>query len=286
MSRVSISPSGTGVTIVPQPPRPVTIQRSGVQGRKGDTGETGNDGWSPVLAAVSDGSRRVHQIAGWVGGQGNEPDTGGYLGPDGVVTDIAEGTDVRGPAGAGADTPAIAAIGELTPAPSTAPYFTGAATASLMTVTPAARGLLDDASASAMLTTLGASSLGQSLLAAADAESAQILLNLSRVRSQLTTIADDTALQIALGAGVIGWGVVAPQFSSGAAALFAFRATSGGYYVRLLASVGTIDVRSIPLTGTTGADGGVTIAATSGNLWLENRTGGAQPYLISLFRNT
>ncbi|WP_454917267.1 DUF2793 domain-containing protein [Xanthobacter sediminis] len=130
------------------------------------------------------------------------------------------------------------------------------------------------------------SAYGRSLLAPADAESAQILLNLSRVRSQLTTIADDTALQIALGAGVIGWGVAASQFSSGAAALFAFRATSGGYYVRLLASVGTIAVSSVPLTGTTGADGGVTLSVTSATFWIENRTGGSQPYLISLFRNT
>ncbi|WP_454914974.1 DUF2793 domain-containing protein [Xanthobacter sediminis] len=134
--------------------------------------------------------------------------------------------------------------------------------------------------------TAATSAYGRSLLAPADAESAQILLNLSRVRSQLTTIADDTALQIDLGAGVIGWGVVAPQFSSGAAALFAFRATSGGYYVRLLASVGTIAVSSVPLTGTTGADGGVTLSVTSATFWVENRTGGSQPYLISLFRNT
>lgn len=46
-------------------------------------------------------------------------------------------------------------INGLTPAADTAPYYTGAAGASLMTVTTAARALLDDANAAAMRSTLG-----------------------------------------------------------------------------------------------------------------------------------
>lgn len=47
------------------------------------------------------------------------------------------------------------AIGELASAADTAIYFTGSGTAALMTVTSAARALLDDANAAAMRTTLG-----------------------------------------------------------------------------------------------------------------------------------
>ena len=50
---------------------------------------------------------------------------------------------------------ALETINGLTPAADKVPYYTGAASASLMTVTSTARGLLDDTSASAMRTTLG-----------------------------------------------------------------------------------------------------------------------------------
>lgn len=50
---------------------------------------------------------------------------------------------------------ALETINGLTPAADKVPYYTGAASASLMTVTTAARALLDDANAAAMRSTLG-----------------------------------------------------------------------------------------------------------------------------------
>lgn len=59
----------------------------------------GNDGWSPILAIASDGTRRVQQVADWVGGGGTKPATG-YVGATAPLkADIADGVDIRGPAG-------------------------------------------------------------------------------------------------------------------------------------------------------------------------------------------
>ena len=66
----------------------------------GQGGPTGNRGWSSILAVVSDGARRVHQIADWVGGQGTKPATGGYLTETGTSTNIGNATDIRGSRGA------------------------------------------------------------------------------------------------------------------------------------------------------------------------------------------
>lgn len=66
---------------------------------RGGIGDTGDLGWSPELAVVPDGERRVLQVADWAGGTGTAPDTGQYVGPDGLVDDIAEATDIRGSVG-------------------------------------------------------------------------------------------------------------------------------------------------------------------------------------------
>lgn len=65
------------------------------------TGADGGDGWSPVLAIVNDGSRRVLQVSDWVGGTGSKPATGDYVGASGLTGTIGSAVDIRGPAGAG-----------------------------------------------------------------------------------------------------------------------------------------------------------------------------------------
>lgn len=59
-------------------------------------GPRGYKGWSPVLAVASDGARRVLQVSDWTGGEGTKPAAGQYLGVSGLVTDIADGVDIRG----------------------------------------------------------------------------------------------------------------------------------------------------------------------------------------------
>lgn len=66
---------------------------------RGDVGATGDKGWSPVLATVTDGQRRVLQISDWTGGQGTKPATGSYIGPTGLVPDAASAVDIRGAQG-------------------------------------------------------------------------------------------------------------------------------------------------------------------------------------------
>ncbi|RUV00067.1 hypothetical protein EOB36_18140 [Mesorhizobium sp. M6A.T.Cr.TU.017.01.1.1] len=63
------------------------------------SGLRGAHGWSMVTALIADGERRVRRVVDWTGGEGLKPDVGGYLGPLGLVTDIGEATDDRGPKG-------------------------------------------------------------------------------------------------------------------------------------------------------------------------------------------
>lgn len=71
----------------------------GGAGPSGPAGLLGPRGWAPILAAVADGERRVFRVVGWVGGEDDPPAEFGYLGVDGLVADIAQAVDVRGPAG-------------------------------------------------------------------------------------------------------------------------------------------------------------------------------------------
>lgn len=61
-------------------------------------GDGSSNGWTPILSLIDDGERNVLQIVDWVGGMGTKPDTG-YLGTDGIVSDISQATDIRGQQG-------------------------------------------------------------------------------------------------------------------------------------------------------------------------------------------
>lgn len=71
----------------------------GPQGIQGIQGVQGYKGWSPILATVADGVRRVLQVTDWTGGEGTKPATGSYIGASGLVTDIASAVDIRGAQG-------------------------------------------------------------------------------------------------------------------------------------------------------------------------------------------
>ncbi len=80
-------------------------------GSGGGSGADGNDGWSPILAVVSDGTRRVLQVSDWTGGEGTKPTTGQYVGASGLVTLVADAVDVRGATGTTGATGATGATG-------------------------------------------------------------------------------------------------------------------------------------------------------------------------------
>lgn len=72
-------------------------------GTGGGGGTTGFNGWSPILAIVIDGERRVQKLSDWTGGTGVKPTAyiGQYIGQNGFVADIAQAVDIRGGVGAG-----------------------------------------------------------------------------------------------------------------------------------------------------------------------------------------
>lgn len=83
---------------------PQSAPTRAIPGRDGAPGAPGRDGlngYSPILAIESDGERRVFVVIGWLGGSGEAPAAGLYVGASGLVEDIAQAVDVRGPAGSG-----------------------------------------------------------------------------------------------------------------------------------------------------------------------------------------
>lgn len=77
---------------------------TGPRGRTGPAGESGSgaggNGWTPVLAIVADGERRVLAVSSWAGGTGEPPLAGVYVGATGFVSNLVDALDIRGPAGA------------------------------------------------------------------------------------------------------------------------------------------------------------------------------------------
>ena len=71
-------------------------------GGGGGGGTDGDDGWTPVIAVVIDGDRRVLQVSDWTGGGGTKPITGQYVSATGLTATIADAIDIRGADG-GAD---------------------------------------------------------------------------------------------------------------------------------------------------------------------------------------
>jgi hypothetical protein len=69
-----------------------------VRGETG-VGSPGLNAWTAIEAIVVDGERRVKQVVDWVGGTGDKPAIGMYVGPAGYVALAAQATDVRGPEG-------------------------------------------------------------------------------------------------------------------------------------------------------------------------------------------
>jgi hypothetical protein len=85
--------------------RPGRDGKTGPKGERGVRGPKGADGapgvgWTPVLAVVEDGDRRIHQIAKYIGGTGTKPKgVGLYVGPNGFVKAKSKAVDIRGEEG-------------------------------------------------------------------------------------------------------------------------------------------------------------------------------------------
>lgn len=63
-------------------------------------GSDGDRGWSPVLAVENRGQyESVLKITDWVGGEGDKPSEQGYIGSNGIVSDILDAINIRGARG-------------------------------------------------------------------------------------------------------------------------------------------------------------------------------------------
>ena len=202
---------------------------------RGPTGERGYPGWSPVLAVVDDGERRVHRVADWLGDGAVRPPTGQYIGASGFVTDIADAIDIRGPVGTvtpeltglvdRAEVAADAAASSKTAADDAAQSAADhaeAARQSAQQIDPDAYVRRDSngsdfADTAEVLGNLGAGDAGQQLFAAADAAAALAVLGRFAV-DQLPQASAGTLMgRVSAGVGDLetitpaaAWGMIGP----------------------------------------------------------------------------
>ncbi len=64
-----------------------------------DVKGVGQKGWSPALAVTREGARSVLKVFDWAGGEGAKPETGLYVGLNGLTADISAAMDMRGEKG-------------------------------------------------------------------------------------------------------------------------------------------------------------------------------------------
>lgn len=113
--------------------------------------------------------------------------------------------------------PGLMALAGNTPAANKLAYYNGTSTSALATFTAAARALLDDADAATMLSTLGLTANGKSLVTAADYAAMRVLLSL------YTKAEVDSAISSGVAGGVV---LAAPP---GAVMSFAMNSAPGGW---------------------------------------------------------
>lgn len=133
-------------------------------------------------------------------------------------------------------TPASRSLAKVTPAADKLPYFTGQEAAAVADLTPFARNLLDDANASAALSTLGVSDFAKTLLDDANASAFLDTLGSSATGKSLLSAADQAAGRGALGLGsaaiMKALGTIVPGASNGA--LLEYGSNANGRYFRFL----------------------------------------------------
>ncbi len=101
------------------------------------------------------------------------------------------------------------------------------------------------------------------------------------------TIADDAVLDINFGGQMFnGWAVFAGNLFGTPGGMISFRAggSSPTPFIEKVAETNTFDIlNNTVLTGTSGADGAVTVSTPAGHLFIENRLGGERIWHVTVW---